>query len=182
MTKSLPPAAPIELLQASHAPKAPPPKSAPSDPEQIKADLLAQMREQRAVKRFQRMRPDLWLAIQRVARVLGLQRQVAGEEFPPGSCFVHTSMPDQQVFCLKRVLEISVDTATATFEIHEDNELTEGIVIVPVETVTWVGFPAHSVPLTFELRGLTGPEPVSPSVEAKPRQRRPSKESLGKAP
>lgn len=129
-----------------------------SHDEKVKAEILAQMQEQAAIEKFQRERPELWLHVQRVARLMAMQTRLPEQTFPPGACFLHTNLPDQHCFCLKRVLEVNLETCTATVEIHEDNELTEGIAVLPVEHITWLGFPAHAVPLTFEMRGLVPPE------------------------
>ncbi len=135
------------------------PDPSQSDADQLRATIEAELAQQAAVDKFQAERPDLWIHVQRVAQIIDWQEEAEAGCFPPGSVFLHTGLPDQQVFSLKRVLEISLDTCCTVIEIHGDNELEAGTAVIPLEAVTWIGLPAERIPLTFEMRGLTASEP-----------------------
>lgn len=136
------------------------PDTRPINEHDLRDRILAEVQEQAALEKYQRERPDLWLHVQRLARLMAMQDDLEDHLFPSGSCFLHTALPDQQTFSLRRVLEINLETSTVTVEIHEDAELEPGIAVLPVECITWFGFPAEAIPLTFQMRGLILPDEI----------------------
>ncbi len=130
----------------------------PKDPkdESVKEQHLAEFKQQMALERFQEERPQLWLQSQRVGKLIEIQNQLDSETFPEGSCFLHANLVGSQSFCVKRITGIDLDTCQVTLEIYGDEDLEGGIVVLPLETVEWFGFPAKAVSMGVHFQGFTG--------------------------
>ena len=142
-----------------HRPKARAPlKPEPKKPRDLSAlrgaEALAEYREGQAMERFRKEQPQFWLQAQRLGRVLEIQQQIDGNAFPPGCCFIHANLVSNSHFCVKQIREVNLETCQVTLEIHADDNLEEGIVIIPLETVEWFGFPAKAVPVGVHFRGF----------------------------
>ncbi len=127
----------------------------PSKEEQIREAALADMKRQMALEKFQQERPQYWLQSERVGKIIEIQGQLEGDVFPEGSCFLHASTVGFQTFCLKRILGLDLDTCQLTAEIYGDEELEGGVVVLPLESVEWFGFPANAVPTGIHFQGFT---------------------------
>jgi hypothetical protein len=117
---------------------------------------LAEFRRQQALERFQQERPQLWLQSQRVGKLVEIQEQLQGEQFPKGSCFLHASLVGTQSFCVRRITGIDLDTCQVTLEIFTDEDGEAGIVVIPLENVEWFAFPAKAVSMGMHFEGFTG--------------------------
>ena len=107
----------------------------------------------------------LWLQAQRLGKLIAIQSGMADELFPPGCCFIHATIPTVNSFCVKRIIEIDLGTATVLLEIYGDEELEAGHVLLPLESLGWFGFPAKAVPVGtvfagFALPASDGPGPL----------------------
>jgi hypothetical protein len=107
----------------------------------------------------------LWLQAQRVGKLIAIQCGLPDELFPPGCCFIHANVPTVNSFCVRRIVEVDLNAATLLLEIHGDEELEEGHVVLPLESIGWFGFPAKAVPVGtvftgFALPAGEGPSPV----------------------
>ncbi len=134
----------------AETPKSPRRKAAARD------RYLAEFRRELALERFQSERPQLWLQSQRVSKLVEIQEQLDDDAFPEGSCFLHASVVGAQTFAVKRVTGIDLDTCQVTLEIHGDEDLESGIVVLPLEAIEWFGFPAKAVPIGVHFEGFTG--------------------------
>jgi hypothetical protein len=92
---------------------------------------------------------------QRVHKLVDIQEQLEGGVFPDGACFVHANAVGHQHFRLKRITGIDLDSFQVSLEIYGDDDLEEGIVVLPLEVVEWFGFPARAVPTTH-FEGFVG--------------------------
>lgn len=138
--------------------------------EQIKQKHYAEFQRQLALDRFRDEKPHLWLQHLRAMKLTEVQEELADECFPPGSCFLHANTVSTQQFCVKRVTGIDLDTCQITIEIYGDEELEQGIVVLPLESVEWFGFPAKAVPVGVHFEGFTGsaPRETKPKPETEP--------------
>ncbi len=137
--------------------------------EQHREKLLAEFKRELALERFQEERPQLWLQSQRVGKLIEIQNQLEQETFPEGSCFLHGNLVGSQSFCVKRITGIDLDTCQVTLEIYGDEDLEGGIVVLPLETIEWFGFPAKAVSMGVHFQGFTGLQKteVKPSADGK---------------
>jgi hypothetical protein len=140
--------------QHAHRPPAPP-RLTPKPPTGDKATP-------RDIASLRRRMPQVWVQIQRMSKIVELQRRNEGQQFAQGSCFLHAHTATVSHFCVKRVLEIDLSTLTVTLEIHSDADLAEGIVVLPLEQVGWFGFPASAVPTDTHLRAFQELMPSAP--------------------
>jgi hypothetical protein len=133
--------------------------------EGAKQKYLEEFKRQLALERFQEERPQLWLQSQRVGKLVDIQTQLDNETFPEGSCFLHANLVGSQSFCVKKITGIDLDTCQVTLEIYGDDDVEGGIVVLPLETIEWFGFPAKAVSMGVHFQGFTGmtkgPEPRS---------------------
>jgi hypothetical protein len=131
------------------------------DPSGLRGDAaLAEYKRGEAMERFRKQQPQLWLQAQRLGRVLEIQNQVEGQVFPPGCCFLHANLVTVSHFCVRQVREVNLDTCQVTLDIHGDDNLEAGIVVIPLETVEWFGFPTRAVPTGVHFQGFAAGEPV----------------------
>ena len=134
----------------------------------LKERHLAEFREQLAFERLQERNPAQWVAFQRVHKLVDIQEQLDGGVFPDGACFVHASVVGCQHFRMRKVTGIDLDTFQVTFEVYGDDDVEEGIVVLPLEQVEWFSFPARAVP-PHHFQGFVGIAPMpggSVSVKA----------------
>ncbi len=108
-----------------------------------------------ALERFQEEKPQMWLQSQRIGKLVDIQNQLDGDQFPEGSCFLHTTTGGTNAFCVRRITGIDLDTCQVTLEIHGDEELEGGIVVLPLESIEWFGFPSKAVPIGIHFQGFT---------------------------
>ncbi len=127
--------------------------------ETLKEKHLAEFREQLAFERLQERQPAQWVAFQRVHKVVDVQEGLDGGAFPDGACFLHASTVGSQHFRVRRVTGIDLDTFQVSLEIYSDDELEEGIVVLPLEQIEWFGFPARAVPI-HHFQGFVGIAPM----------------------
>jgi hypothetical protein len=140
-----------------------------TDEKKKREKYLAEFKQELALERFQEERPQLWLQSQRVGKLIDIQNQLEKEIFPEGSCFLHANLVGSQSFCVKRITGIDLDTCQVTLEIYGDDDLDGGIVVLPLETVEWFGFPAKAVSMGVHFQGFTGMQKAdSKLVEPKP--------------
>jgi hypothetical protein len=142
----------------------------------LKEKHLQEFREQIAFERLQERNPAQWVAFQRVHKIVDIQEDLEGEEFPDGACFLHATTVGSQHFRVKRITGIDLDTFQVSLEIYSDDELEEGIVVLPLEQIEWFGFPARAVPI-HHFQGFVGIAPMpgqggvsvkGPRAEAQP--------------
>ncbi|MCS6970875.1 MAG: hypothetical protein NZ552_07705 [Planctomycetes bacterium] len=119
----------------------------------LKERLFAEFREQLAVERLQERSPTQWVAFLRINRVVDIQKQLPGGVFPDGACFLHASTAGTQHFRVRRVVGVDPEALLVSIEIYADDELEEGIVLLPFEHIDWFGFPARAVP-THHFQGF----------------------------
>ncbi len=124
--------------------------------DRIREQHLEEFRREAALDRFREEKPQLWLQYQRLLKLAGIQERLDGEVFPRGHCFLHSNTVSQTHFCVRRLTGIDLDTCQVTLEIYGDEELEDGIVVLPMETVEWFGFPATAVPVGVHFQGFTG--------------------------
>lgn len=121
----------------------------------VREEVLSEMHQQMALDKFQSERPQLWLQSQRVMKLVEVQSELESDQFPEGSCFLHASTVGFSSFCVKKVIGIDLDTCQVTIEIYGDEHLEAGVIVVPLETVEWFGFPAKAVPTGIHFEGFT---------------------------
>ncbi|HYE06234.1 MAG TPA: hypothetical protein VEL07_12035 [Planctomycetota bacterium] len=121
---------------------------------------LSEYRKGEAMERFRKEQPQAWLQAQRLSRVLEIQSQIEGNAFPPGCCFLHGNFISVSHVCVRQIREVNLETCQVTIEIHGDDNLEEGIVIIPLESVEWFGFPAKAVPVDVHFHGFVANEVV----------------------
>ncbi len=136
--------------------------NAPDIPDDIRQQVISDYLEQEAIDEFKQVRPDMWLQVQRVGRILELQEQLHNENpeeanvWPKGSCFIHTNTPTTSSFCVEQVLEIDLETCTTTVSIYAFEELVKGTVVLPLESISWIGFPENvNNIIGFTFKGFT---------------------------
>lgn len=117
-----------------------------------------------AMQELRRLNPQMWLQANRLIKLLEIQQRLPTQQFPPGCCFLHANTVTTSSFCVKRVAEINLDSFQVTVEIHGDEHLEEGLVLMPLEVIEWFGFPAKAVPTGVHFAGFTeseqAPNPV----------------------
>ncbi len=129
------------------------------DPEDTLRDQhYADFQRQLALDRFREDKPQLWLQYQRVLKLAEIASKLPDEIFPAGSCFVHANLVGAQTFCVKSLTGIDLDTCQVSLEVYGDDELEAGIVVLPLESVEWFGFPATAVPVGVHFRGFAPKE------------------------
>ena len=106
----------------------------------------------------------LWLQAQRVVKLITKQSEQPDGCFPPGNCFIHANVPTVNSFCIKRIVEIDLSTATLFMDIYGDEELQEGSVLLPLEAISWFGFPGQPVLVSTVFAGFTLPKGTAPVV------------------
>ena len=111
--------------------------------------------------RWQRRNAQLFAQALRIGKLLAIQQGTAAHEFPPGCCFLHAALPSVHSFCVRRLVEIDLDACTATLAIHADEELEAGHVVIPLEAISWLGFPEKAVGVGVRFRGFGDPEHVA---------------------
>ena len=126
-----------------------------ADHEALKAQISDELHQQLALERFQQERPELWIQVSRIGHLMDLQGECEHGEFPPGSCFIYANVPGYQNFAVKKVLGVDLDTCQTTIDIYGDNDLEEGTIMLPLEAISWYGFPKQAVPLTFRYLGFS---------------------------
>lgn len=134
----------------------------------LKERLFAEWREQMAVERLQERNPMHWVAFLRIRRVVDIQEQLEGGVFPDGACFLHASTAAPQHFRVRRIVGVDIEALQVSVEIYADDELEEGIVLLPFEHIDWFGFPARAVP-THHFQGFVSLPTVSANGAAGPR-------------
>lgn len=120
----------------------------------LKEAILDEFKQQQALDRFREEKPQLWMQSQRVGKLVDIQGQLDDGMFPEGSCFLHANTVTSHSFCVKRITGIDLDTCQVTMEIYGDEELEGGIVVLPLETIEWFGFPAKAVPIGVHFEGF----------------------------
>jgi hypothetical protein len=123
--------------------------------QKVREEVMSEVRHQLALDRFQEERPQLWLQSQRVVKLVEVQAQMENDEFPSGSCFLHANTTAFNSFCVKKVIGIDLDTCQVTLEIYGDEHLEAGVVVLPLETIEWFGFPSQAVPTGIHFEGFT---------------------------
>lgn len=123
--------------------------------EEIREAIISDFLEEAAFEEFKQARPDLWMQVKRLSKILALQDETDDQCFESGTCFVHTNTPDYQGFCVKRVIEIDLESCMVVIEIYGEDELRPGVVMLPLESVVWFGFPTEKVPMDMRFRGFT---------------------------
>lgn len=131
-----------------------------TDSEALRAQISAELQQQMAMERFQQEHPDLWMQVNRLGRLMTLQEDCEDCVFPAGSCFLYANVPGFQCFAVKKVLGVDLDTCQVTLDIHSDGELEEGTIMLPIETVSWYGFPKDAIPLSFPYSGFSTNRPL----------------------
>jgi hypothetical protein len=124
--------------------------------DKVREEVLGEVKQQLALDKFQEERPQLWLQSQRVGRLVEIQGQMEEDTFPEGSCFLHANTVAFSTFCVKKVIGIDLDNCQVTIEIYGDEHLEAGVVVLPLETIEWFGFPAKAVPTGIHFQGFTG--------------------------
>lgn len=106
----------------------------------------------------------LWLQAQRLGKLIAIQGGLEQEAFPPGCCFIHANVPSVNSFCIKRIVEVDLGAAAVLLEIHGDEELAAGHVMLPLESIGWFGFPGKAVPVGATFAGFALPNSGSSPV------------------
>lgn len=120
-----------------------------------KDDIRDEIMKEMALDRFREEKPQMWLQSQRVGKLVDIQGQLDHETFPEGSCFLHCNTVGTSAFCVKKITGIDLDTCQVTCEIWGDEELEGGIIVLPLETIEWFGFPSKAVPIGIHFEGFT---------------------------
>lgn len=127
--------------------------------DELREKTLAEFREQLAFERLQERNPQQWVAFQRAHKLVDIQEELENGQFPDGACFLHATTVGNQHFRVKKLTGIDLDTFQVTIEIYGDEDLEEGIVVLPLEQLEWWGFPARAVP-THHFQGFVGIAPM----------------------
>jgi hypothetical protein len=135
--------------------------------EKVREEVISEVRHQLAIDRFQEERPQLWLQSERMVKLVEVQAQMENDLFPEGSCFLHASTVAFNSFCVKKVIGIDLDTCQVTVEIYGDEHLEAGVVVLPLESIEWFGFPAKAVSTGIHFEGFTHHLADKPAVPAK---------------
>jgi hypothetical protein len=125
----------------------------------LKERHFAEFSEQVAFERLQERHPQQWIAFQRVHKIVDIQEDMEGGAFPDGSCFLHATTVGSQHFRVRKISGIDLDTFQVTLEIYADDDLEEGIVVLPLEQLEWFGFPSRAVPI-HHFQGFVGIAPM----------------------
>lgn len=120
----------------------------------MRDEVLNEYKQEMALERFREEKPQLWMQSQRMGKLVDIQNQLDGQQFPEGSCFLHCNTVTSHSFCVKKITGIDLDTCQVTMEIYGDDELEGGIVVLPLETIEWFGFPAKAVPIGVHFEGF----------------------------
>lgn len=153
----------------------------------VRDEVIGEVKRQMALDRFQEERPQLWLQSQRVTKLVEVQNQLEDETFLEGSCFLHANTVAFSTFCVKKVIGIDLDVCQVTVEIYGDEHLEGGVVVLPLETIEWFGFPARAVPTGIHFQGFTGhlgkndETAASGSMPAQPPDEQPKHPGKGRA-
>ncbi|MFW5830417.1 MAG: hypothetical protein ACOCXA_09175, partial [Planctomycetota bacterium] len=107
------------------------------NPDTIREQILSEIQEQEALEEFRQNRPEMWLQVMRVGRMLELQEDLDDEIWPEGSCFLHANTVGFQSFCVRRVLDVDLETCTVALSIYGDEDLEDGTVLIPLEAISW---------------------------------------------
>jgi hypothetical protein len=113
--------------------------------------------------RFDKRYPHLRLQIRRLGKLLAIQHEAPDQEFPEGTCFLHAVLPTTESFCLRSLLEVDLDAASIICAIYGDDVLAAGHVILPMESIAWIGFPDTQVNVGVRFAGFH-----LPNVQKKP--------------
>ena len=135
--------------------------------DQVREEIISEVRQQLAMDRFKDERPQLWLQSERMVKLVEVQAQMEDDQFPEGSCFLHSSTVAFNSFCVKKVIGIDLDTCQVTVEIYGDEHLEAGVVVLPLESIEWFGFPAKAVSTGIHFEGFTHHVSEAPDVAAK---------------
>lgn len=131
--------------------------------------VLSEFRQQLALERFQEEKPQLWLQSQRIGKLVDIQGELPGEEFPDGSCFLYASTVGQQAFPVKRVTGIDLDTCQVTLEVWGDEQTEVAMTVLPLESLEWYSFPAKAIPVAVHFQGFTGTGRTTPAEAERPK-------------
>jgi hypothetical protein len=123
--------------------------------------IVEELHREMALERFQSEKPQMWLQSQRVAKLVDIQERLPEESFPEGTCFLHGNTVGMHTFAVKRISGIDLDTCQVTIEIYGDEELEKGVVVLPLESIEWFGFPSKAVPIGVHFEGFTKTHPRS---------------------
>jgi hypothetical protein len=149
----------------------------PRRQERERQELLEEFRREAALERFQEEKPQLWMQSQRVHKLIDIQQQLGGGIFPEGSCFLHANLVGQNNFCVRKVTGIDLDTCQVTLEVYGDEDAEGGIVVLPLEAMEWLSFPAKAVPVGVHFEGFISrtraEKGAAPRGEATPRDQVP---------
>jgi hypothetical protein len=127
-----------------------------SNSDSIRQQILSEIQEEEALEEFRQTRPDMWVQVLRIGRLLELQEDLEEEIWPEGSCFLHANTSAFQSFCVRKVLDVDLETCTVAVSIYGDEELEEGTVLLPLENLSWIGFPKNAVTVgRRRFRGFT---------------------------
>ncbi len=124
-------------------------------PEELREAIINDFLEEAAFEEFKQAQPNLWMQVKRLNKVLELQDESDDQCFQSGTCFIHTNTPDFQGFCVKRVIEIDLESCMVVIEIYGEDELRPGVVMLPLESIAWFGFPTEKVTMDVRFRGFT---------------------------
>jgi len=124
---------------------------------------------QRSLAHLRQRSPHLYMQVQRIGRLMEIQSRMKDDAFPPGCCFLHANVVTVSNFCVKQIKEINLETSQVTVDIHGDEHLEAGIVLLPLETIEWFGFPSTAVPIEIHFHGFTSapgrrPNPALPAT------------------
>lgn len=154
MSDRLPPSAPLPSRMQGDDDETSAEVRGPAVSDEVREQILNEYREQELIEEFQLQRPDLWLQVQRLSMVMELQGTLEENIFQRGTCFVHVNLPGVDEFCLRQVQEIDLETCLARLDIYDSQDLVEGIVCIPIEAISWFGFPGREVQPTFQFKGF----------------------------
>lgn len=134
--------------------------------------IVEELHREMALERFQSEKPQMWLQSQRVAKLVDIQERLPDESFPEGTCFLHGNTVGMHTFAVKRITGIDLDTCQVTIDIYGDEELEKGVVVLPLESIEWFGFPSKAVPIGVHFEGFTKthPRPITEKSLAEPEE------------
>ena len=136
----------------------------PANPHSKNTDTLKAYAHALTAVGWRKINQGLWLQAQRVGKLIAIQNDLPDEHFPPGCCFIHANVPTVNSFCVKRILEVDLTAASLLLEIYGDEELEEGHIMLPLEVISWFGFPTQAVPVATAFAGFTLPKGAAPVV------------------
>jgi hypothetical protein len=132
--------------------------------DRVHEEAMSGFKRELNLDRFREANPQLWIQSQRIGRLLEIQAEMPDHAFPEGSCFLHANLVTVSSFCIKRIKEVNLEACQVTVEIHGDEDLEAGIIIIPLETIEWFGFPSTAVPIGIHFQGFTVSD-VAPKVK-----------------